>query len=66
MTPEQKAAMVNAQVACAQIEAASMVAENMRRQHRGEAMAYNEKDFMGLIDKYGLGWNTVHTILCTY
>lgn len=60
MTPEQKAAYVNAQVACAMIEAMGMQAENMGRVHRGTAMAYNDEHFSALIEKYGLHHNAIH------
>ena len=38
-------------IAEAQIEAAGMTAENMRRQHLGLAIAYNDDHFREVIDK---------------
>jgi hypothetical protein len=63
MTPEQKAAYINSQSACALIEAMGMISENQQRVHRGESMAYTESAFTELIDKYGIGPNGVmHTL----
>jgi hypothetical protein len=59
MTPEQKAAFINSQVACALIEAAAMTAENQQREAVGHSMAYNEEAFLGLIDSYGISHNKV-------
>jgi hypothetical protein len=36
----------------AEIEMNGMVAENKQREVLGQSMAYTEKDFIGLIDKY--------------
>lgn len=59
MTPEQKAAYIIAQAACAMAEIEGMKAENMQRQQRGESMAYVEDDFIGIPDKYGIHDNAV-------
>ena len=59
MTPEQQAAYINAQTACATIEATGMQAENMQRALRGESMAYDEEAFMSVIDRYGIHHNSV-------
>lgn len=59
MTPEQQAAFVNSQVACALIETASMMARNAINDRNGEALTYDEEAFMGLIDRYGIGHNDV-------
>lgn len=62
-TPEGRAAFINSQVACAQIEAAGMVAENTRRASLGQSNAYGEDDFERLIHKYGIHHNAVVTFL---
>lgn len=62
MTPEQKAAYVMAQAACAIAEVEGMKAENMQRQQRGESMAYVEDDFAGIADKYGIHHNALITL----
>ncbi len=54
VTPEQQAAYVNAQTACALIEAAGMTAENKQREVCGHSMAYVEEDFLAVIEKYGI------------
>lgn len=38
----------------AEIEMNAMVAENKACEVRGETPCFGEKDFMGLIDKYGI------------
>jgi len=62
MTPEQKAAYVQAQVACVLTHVASMTAANMQRAACNESMAYNEEDFASLITRYGIHHNTVMTL----
>ena len=57
MTPEQKAAYVQAQAASALIEAMGMQAENKRREQQGLSMAYGEEQFDALINKYGIHHN---------
>ncbi len=52
-------AFVNSQVACAMIEMEAMKASNTNREMRGEAIAYAEEAFIALINKYGIGHNTV-------
>ena len=59
MADEQKAAYINAQTACAMIEAMGMVAENALRKQREDTIAYTFADFMGLIEKYGIYHNAV-------
>ncbi len=59
MDPNERVAYIQSQVACAMIEALGMQAENQQRLHQGAAMAYVEKDFLALIDKYALGCNSV-------
>jgi len=52
-------AILNANVARALIRAMGYQAENLQRQHRGESMAYMEKDFSDLIELEGIGYNDV-------
>lgn len=49
------------QTTCAILEAMGMVTENQRRTAQGEALAYGEKEFYALMDKYGLHHNNVIT-----
>ena len=62
MTPEQKAAYINAQAVCTQAEIAGMVAENMQREHLGQSMAYDDKAFLDVVDKYCVSHNAVLTL----
>ena len=41
----------------AEIEMNGMIAENKQREVLGQSMAYVEKDFMALIDRYGIHHN---------
>lgn len=50
---------MRSQIACAEIELAAMVAENMQRQIEGKSLAYSEKSFIDVIDKYGIHHNAV-------
>lgn len=59
MTPEQKAAYIQAQTACALIEMEGMKAENQHRITRGETIAYDGEAFMAIIEKYGIHNNGV-------
>jgi len=59
MSEERSVTIVKSQIACAMIEMEAMIAENKEREMRGESLAYNGDAFTALIDKYGLGWNTV-------
>ena len=59
MTPEQSAAYVNAQAACALAEMCSMEVANVERQMKGHMIAYDEKAFMDLQNKYCIGHNAV-------
>ena len=52
MTPEQKAAFINAQSVMAQIELQGMIAENTQRERDGFALAYSEKAFSELFVSY--------------
>ena len=59
MTPEQKAAFINAQVVCATAEIEGMKALNVYRESRGETIAYDENAFVDVPDKYGISHNAV-------
>lgn len=67
MSPEQAAAFINSQVACAIIKALGMNAENAQRIAQGQALAYTEKDYVELINEHGIGYNdvlfTIHNYL---
>lgn len=52
MTPEQKAAFINAQVAMLNARVAGMVAENQMRLARGETIAYADDSFAVLEREY--------------
>lgn len=60
MSPEQKAAYVNSQVACAMIEALGMQAQNLAALHQGGGVKYLKDDFDELLNKYGIHHNAVH------
>lgn len=62
MTPEQQAAFIIAQAACAMAEIAAMQAENQMRSHRGETIAYVEGDFRDAIERNVIGHNAVLTL----
>ena len=57
------AAYINSMATCAQIEMESMKAANRERENQGLTLAYGEKDFMGLIEKWGIHHNAVVTHL---
>jgi hypothetical protein len=59
MTPEQRAAYVNAQTAAALIELESMKAANREREMHGHALAWGEDAFLELITRYGLDGNAI-------
>lgn len=60
---QQTAALVMARVARAMLRAAGMYSENQRRLQRGEAIAYDEHAFDGLVDSEGIGENAVISTL---
>jgi len=41
----------------AEITMQSMIAENKRREHLGQSMAYCDKDFIDLIEEFGVYHN---------
>jgi hypothetical protein len=59
MTPEQTAAYVQAQTACAMAEIASMHAANREREIQGFTHAYGEQSFREIPDEFGIGHNSV-------
>lgn len=59
MTPEQKAAFISAQTACAVAEIAGMEADNMQRQALGQSMAWTKADFEQIPYRYGIDQNSV-------
>lgn len=59
MTPEQKAAYINAQVACALAEIEAMKAANRQREIQGYTPAYGEEAFAAVPDRYGISNNHV-------
>ena len=63
MTPDQKAAFINSQVACAQIDMAAMAAENEANRCDGRPIAWGSNSFIALIDKYAIGHNAVITFM---
>lgn len=62
MTPEQKAAYVQAQTMAAYAEIEGMKAVNIERQDHGHSLAYSEGAFLEVIEKYGLHHNTLMTL----
>jgi len=59
MTPEQQAAYVGAQTACALIELEGMKAENAHALANGMRQPYTITDFNALIERYGIHHNAV-------
>ena len=59
MTPEQRAAYINAQAAGMLAELEAMKAANVEQESQGLALAYGEEAFFGLIDKWCVGHNAV-------
>ena len=59
MTEEQKAAYIIGKAAALVTRVAGMQAENMQRQHRGEAMAYNEHAFSTAVLEEGVHHNAI-------
>lgn len=63
MTPEEKAAYINAQAACALIEAMGMQAENKQREVEDKSPAFTHEAFMSLQTSYGIDHNSSLTYL---
>ena len=54
---------IQAEIACAQIEAMAMYTENMRRSMEDLAPAYTEKDFIKVITDHNIGYNDVIEVI---
>lgn len=63
MTPEEKAAVIQARCATATIRAMGMQAENMQKEFRGAPPAYTQVDFDNVIEEEGTHWNAVSSVL---
>ncbi|HUD76040.1 MAG TPA: hypothetical protein VMQ76_13290 [Terracidiphilus sp.] len=59
MSTEHNLAYMMAMSAQTIAEVAGMMSENMQRQHRGESMAYTEKDFEAVYLRNGCYHNAV-------
>lgn len=59
MTPEQQAAYIMAQAACAIAEVAGMQAENQQRAASGLSPAYTEQAFNDVVARNGVHHNAV-------
>ncbi len=59
MTPEQAAAFVQSQTACALAEIEAMKAANVSRDQQGHSHAYGEEAFLAVPDQFGIGHNAV-------
>lgn len=59
MDPTSKAAFIISQAACANAEIAAMQAENQIRLSQGLAVAYDYDAFMGVMNSYYIGHNSV-------
>ena len=59
MTPEQAAAFVQSQTACAMAEMAAMHAENRHRELNGYTHAHDDDAFRAVPDQFGIGYNDV-------
>jgi hypothetical protein len=62
MTPEQAAAFVMAQAACAAAEIAGMQAENQIYVKRGQGVLFGKNEFDAIADRYCIGHNAVLTL----
>uniref|UniRef100_A0A6M3Y8N8 Uncharacterized protein n=1 Tax=viral metagenome TaxID=1070528 RepID=A0A6M3Y8N8_9ZZZZ len=50
---------LNAQIVRAQIKLAAMIAANMQRQHLGQSMAYDDADFVKIIEEENITENSI-------
>jgi hypothetical protein len=62
MTPEQAAAFINAQAACANAEIAAMQTHNKLYWEYDHIAKHTAEDFECIIDKYGISHNAVLTL----
>ena len=63
MTPEEKAAVINARVATALVRAMGMQAQNLMKQQMGDVIPYREAAFIKVIEEEGICWNSIHGVL---
>ena len=63
MNEESRAALLNSQVACAIIEAQGMTAANKQEEYEGKCPMYDCREFSLIIERYGLGYNKVISML---
>lgn len=63
MRSEHKPAFVIARSVAAYAEIEAMKAANKERDRNGYALAYGEEAFIAVIDKYGLGHNSLVSFL---
>lgn len=63
MTAEQSAAYIGAQTASMLVELEAMKVANADRAQNGYAPAYGEKDFLALIDRYGMHHNNLMELI---
>lgn len=61
MDTQQQAAYVISQAACASIEAMALNAANYAAGIKGDPVPHEPKDFLALIEKYGIHHNAVLT-----
>lgn len=61
MTPEQKAAYVNAQAVSAMAEILGMHWQNKSALLNGAGVRFHQEDFLEVIEKYGIHHNAVHS-----
>ncbi len=59
MTPEQSAAYINAQTACALAEIEAMKAANRDAELKGDVPRFGWGDFINIPDRYGIHHNAV-------
>jgi hypothetical protein len=62
MTPEQAAAFVQAQTACALAEIEAMKSENRQRELNDYTHAHDDAAFRAVPDQFGIGHNSVLNI----
>ena len=56
-------ALVMSQIVSAYARIEAMKAANLEREHKGEALAYPEQSFEGVVEEFAIGWNSVLSIL---
>ena len=68
MTPEQKAAFINAQIALMMIEKEIMTAENIEREKQGLSHANGPQQWQDLYDNYApiIGYNACYEFFREY